>query len=120
MSLAGEVIDLQKHYHLKGGILKYLEDVPKEQSLWNGACYVFDDRVAVSHGLSIADVTTCHGCLMPVSAADRQSSKYEVGVCCPACADQLTEVQRASNRERQKQFDLAKNRGVQHLGPRES
>ena len=104
-------------YHLKGGILKYLEEVPKEQSLWEGACYVFDERVAVGHGLEIADFTTCHGCLEPVSAEERKSPKYEEGVCCPNCADGLTEVQKASNRERQKQFELAQKRGTKHLGP---
>jgi UPF0176 protein len=104
-------------YHLKGGILKYLEDVAAEQSLWNGACFVFDERVAVGHGLKIADFTTCHGCLMPVSLEERQSLKYEEGVCCPSCADKLTDVQKASNRERQKQFELAQKRGVKHLGP---
>ncbi len=109
----------EKVYHLKGGILKYLEEVPAEQSLWDGACYVFDERVAVGHGLEIADFTTCHGCLEPVSAAERLSPKYERGVCCPNCADTLTEVQKASNRERQKQFELAQKRGAKHLGPSE-
>jgi UPF0176 protein len=104
-------------YHLKGGILKYLEEVPKDQSLWDGACYVFDERVAVGHGLEIADFTTCHGCLKPVSAEERQSPKYEEGVCCPACADTLTDIQKASNRERQRQYELAKKRGTKHLGP---
>ena len=110
----------EKVYHLKGGILKYLEEVPPEQSLWDGACYVFDERVAVGHGLRQADFTTCHGCLDPVSAADRQSPKYEEGVCCPQCADQLTDAQKASNRERQKQFVLAQKRGTRHLGPVEA
>jgi UPF0176 protein len=107
----------EKVYHLRGGILKYLEDVPKDQSLWDGACYVFDERVAVGHGLEIADYTTCHGCLKPVSAEERKSPKYEEGVCCPACADTLTEIQKSSNRERQKQFELAQKRGTKHLGP---
>ena len=107
----------EKVYHLKGGILKYLEEVPLEQSLWNGACYVFDERVAVGHGLKIADFTTCHGCLEPVSATERLSPKYEEGVCCPNCADRLTEVQKSSNRERQKQYELAQKRGAKHLGP---
>lgn len=104
-------------YHLKGGILKYLEEVPPEQSLWDGACYVFDERVAVGHGLEQADFTTCHGCLMPVSAEERLSPQYEEGVSCPQCADQLSEVQKASNRERQRQFMLAQQRGTRHLGP---
>jgi UPF0176 protein len=108
----------EKVYHLKGGILKYLEDVPKEQSLWNGACYVFDERVAVEHGLKMSDFKTCHGCLEPVSAKDRKSEKYEEGVCCPNCADSLTEVQKSSNRERQRQFELAQKRGRKHLGPK--
>jgi UPF0176 protein len=109
----------EKVYHLRGGILKYLEDVNPEESLWNGACYVFDERVAVGHGLEIADFTTCHGCLEPVSATDRQSTDYEEGVCCPHCAARLTDVQKASNRERQKQFELAQQRGSKHLGPAE-
>jgi UPF0176 protein len=107
----------EKVYHLKGGILKYLENVTPENSLWDGSCYVFDERVAVGHGLEIADFTTCHGCLLPVSATERLSAKYEEGVCCPNCSDALTEVQKASNRERQKQFELAKMRGSRHLGP---
>jgi UPF0176 protein len=113
MKLAG----FEQVYHLKGGILKYLEEVPPEESLWDGACYVFDARVAVGHGLVPSDYTTCHGCLMPVSAAERTSPLYEEGVCCPACAATLTEVQKASNRERQKQFVLAQERGGKHLGP---
>ncbi len=107
----------EKVYHLKGGILKYLEVIPKEESLWDGACYVFDERVAVGHGLVPSDFTTCHGCLMPVSPEERLSPKYEEGVCCPACADSLTDVQKASNRERQRQFELAQKRGTKHLGP---
>jgi UPF0176 protein len=106
-------------YHLKGGILKYLEEVPAEESLWQGACYVFDARVAVGQGLAIADFSTCHGCLEPVSAQDRQSPLYEEGVCCPHCAATLTDVQKASNRERQRQFELAQMRGAKHLGPSE-
>jgi len=109
----------EKVYHLKGGILKYLEDVPKSQSLWDGACFVFDERVAVGHGLKVSDHSLCHGCLLPVSAEERRSPEYEEGVCCPACADVLTAIQKASNRERQKQFVLAKSRGARHLGPLE-
>jgi UPF0176 protein len=104
-------------YHLKGGILKYLEDVRPEESLWNGACFVFDERVAVGHQLKIADFTTCHGCLMPVSAEERTSPLYEEGVCCPSCAERLTDVQKASSRERQRQVDLGDKRGKKHLGP---
>ncbi len=106
-------------YHLQGGILKYLEEIPQDESHWRGACYVFDDRVAVGHGLAISDYATCHGCLMPVSESDRQSRDFEEGVCCPACASSLTEDQKSSNRERQKQFNLAQIRGGRHLGPKE-
>jgi UPF0176 protein len=104
-------------FHLKGGILKYLEVVPKEQSTWEGACFVFDERVAVEHGLEISDFSLCHGCMNPVSAEDRLSDKYEKGVRCPTCYDRLTEKQVQSNRQRQRQMDLAKTKGAKHLGP---
>jgi UPF0176 protein len=103
-------------YHLKGGILRYLAEVPKEQSLWEGACFVFDERVALLHGLEPSGHLICHGCLMPMTVEDRQHPKYEIGVCCPRCADTLTDAQRASNRERQKQFELAEALGLKHLG----
>jgi UPF0176 protein len=109
----------EKVYHLKGGILKYLEEIPAKESLWNGGCFVFDERVAIGHGLKPLDFSICHGCLMPVSAEDRHSSLYEEGVCCPACAATLSETQKASNRERQKQYELAAARGTRHLGPKE-
>jgi UPF0176 protein len=105
-------------YHLKGGILKYLEVVPEAESLWSGSCYVFDERVAVGHGLEIAEFSLCHGCMNPVSAANRGAHNYERGVCCPACTEVLSEEQKASNRERQRQVDLAKAKGGKHLGPR--
>ncbi len=110
----------EKVFHLKGGILKYLEDIPANESLWNGGCFVFDERVAVGHSLKPLDFSICHGCLMPVSADERRSPLYEEGVCCPACASTLTETQKASNRERQRQHELALSRGQQHLGPRPS
>ena len=104
-------------FHLKGGILKYLEVVPQSASTWDGACFVFDERVAVEHGLKVSDFSLCHGCMNPVSAEDRLSDKYEKGVCCPDCADRITEKQKASNRQRQRQMDLAKAKGAKHLGP---
>lgn len=104
-------------FHLKGGILKYLEVVPEKESRWSGACFVFDERVAVEQGLKVSDFTMCHGCTHPVSAQDRKSEKYEKGVCCPHCADSLTPEQFASNRERQRQVELAKQTGLRHLGP---
>jgi UPF0176 protein len=103
-------------YHLKGGILRYLEEVPKTESLWQGACFVFDERVGLLHGLEPSGHLICHGCLMPMTREDRNHPKYEIGVCCPRCADTLSDAQRASNRERQKQFELAEKRGGQHLG----
>ncbi|MDE2446197.1 MAG: rhodanese-related sulfurtransferase [Alphaproteobacteria bacterium] len=107
----------EKVYHLKGGILKYLERIPPEKSLWEGSCFVFDERVAVGHGLVQSEYSICHGCMNPVSPMDRRSPKYEEGVCCPGCADKLTDAQKASNRERQRQINLAKARGEKHLGP---
>ena len=104
-------------YHLKGGILKYLETVPRHESRWQGACFVFDERVAVGHGLEIEDFALCHGCREPLSADDRASPLYEAGVSCPHCAERLTLDQKASARERQKQIMLAKGRGERHLGP---
>ena len=103
-------------YHLKGGILRYLAEVPQQQSQWQGACFVFDERVALVHGLEPSGHLICHGCLMPMTIEDRDHPKYEIGVCCPGCADTLTDAQRASNRERQKQHELAKKRGTKHLG----
>ncbi len=104
-------------YHLKGGILKYLEHVPEAESLWDGACFVFDQRVAVGHGLELADVAICFGCRAPLTVEDRQSPDYERGVSCPHCVGLMNEAQKASARERQRQVDLAEERGEMHLGP---
>ena len=103
-------------FHLQGGILKYLETVPPADSLWTGDCYVFDDRVAVGHGLKQSDYTLCHGCRLPVDAAGRADPKYEQGVACPACADTQSDKKRAAHRERQKQVNLAAARGETHIG----
>ena len=102
-------------YHLKGGILRYLEDVPQEESTWEGSCFVFDNRVSVSHGLALGEHTQCHGCRHPLSAADRQDGAYVEGISCPYCADKEG-INRARAKERQKQMALAKTRGVRHLG----
>jgi UPF0176 protein len=104
-------------FHLKGGILKYLEKIPQEKSMWEGSCFVFDERVAVGHGLVQSEYSLCHGCMDPVSPMERRSPKYEEGVSCPNCADRLTDQQKASNRERQLQMTLAKKKGEKHLGP---
>jgi UPF0176 protein len=103
-------------YHLKGGILKYLEDVPEDKSLWQGDCFVFDQRVAVGHGLKIGDYTLCPSCRHPVGAEDRTSEKYIAGIACPACHDTLTDDRKARSAERQKQIELAQKRGEKHIG----
>ncbi|KKK61390.1 hypothetical protein LCGC14_3014800, partial [marine sediment metagenome] len=103
-------------YHLKGGILKYLEEVPRADSLWQGECFVFDQRVAVGHGLRPGSHGMCHACRRPLSVADRASAQFEIGVQCPHCVDDYTPEQRARFRERQKQVTLAAARGAVHLG----
>ena len=104
-------------YHLKGGVLKYLEEIPPAASLWQGACFVFDKRVAVGHGLAVEDFELCHGCLSPLGVEDRQSPAYEEGVSCSYCASTLTLEHKASSRERHRQVTLARKRGHSHLGP---
>jgi UPF0176 protein len=101
-------------YHLKGGILKYLEEVPREHSKWQGDCFVFDNRVAVGHDLSKGDYDQCHACRNPISIEDRQSVHYSPGVSCPQCWDSLAEKTRAGARERQRQIELAKARKLPH------
>lgn len=91
-------------YHLRGGILKYLEDVPETESRWEGECFVFDGRVTVGHGLKEGDKVMCHSCGWPVSAEERQHPHFEEGVSCPHCYAQTTEAQKAAFRERQKMF----------------
>ncbi|WP_183410132.1 rhodanese-related sulfurtransferase [Litorivivens lipolytica] len=103
-------------YHLEGGILKYLEEVPEEQSLWQGECFVFDNRVTVKHDLSAGSFDQCHGCRRPISDEDKQSEFYEKGVACPHCFDELTDDQKKRFRERQKQVELAKQRKEAHIG----
>jgi len=103
-------------YHLQGGILKYLENVPEEESLWQGECFVFDQRVAVRHGLEVGDYDQCHACRHPLSPEEVQSAQYVAGISCPYCYDKLSEEKRASVTERQKQMALAKLRGEAHLG----
>ena len=104
-SLLGEGVD--QVFHLKGGILKYLEEVPEAESLWQGECYVFDGRVSVAHGLQPGSYGMCHACGRPISAADTSAPVYERGVCCPHCAGEYSEADRARFRERQRQLDLA-------------
>ena len=103
-------------YHLKGGILKYLEEVPEEKSLWQGECFVFDNRVAVDHDLNVGSYDQCHGCRHPINEAQKSSPHYQRGVCCPLCYDQLTIDQKKRFAERQKQIDLAAERNESHIG----
>lgn len=103
-------------YHLKGGILKYLEEVPEEESLWRGECFVFDERVTVGHGLALGSHVLCRACRRPVDEEGRSSPLYEDGVSCAGCYDERTEEQRASARERDRQEKLARARGISHIG----
>jgi UPF0176 protein len=103
---------------LQGGILKYLENVPAEESLWQGECFVFDQRVAVGQGLAPGHYELCYGCSRPISAADKASAKYQAGVSCPRCHDSLTQEKRSAALERQKQITLADARGECHIGAR--
>lgn len=103
-------------YHLQGGILKYLEHVPAEESLWQGECFVFDQRVAVGQNLAPGHYELCYGCSRPISAAEKDSEKYQAGVSCPNCYDSLTPEKRAAAIERQKQVTLAAQRGAAHIG----
>jgi UPF0176 protein len=107
---------VEEVYHLKGGILKYLEDVPAEDSLWNGACFVFDGRVSVEHGLKEGPHELCHACRRPILPEDRARAEFEEGVSCHLCHDETSDADKARFRERQKQIALAKKRGERHLG----
>jgi UPF0176 protein len=105
-------------YHLEGGILNYLEKVPADESMWRGDCFVFDNRVTVDHELSEGRYELCPACRMPLSAADRDSPKFEKNVSCPRCFDRLTPARRASLEERGRQIELAAARGEKHIGSR--
>ena len=107
---------IEQVYHLQGGILNYLEQVPAEQSLWQGECFVFDERVSVGHGQVPGDYQLCRACRRPLSAADRLSPLYEEGASCAACHAARSEEQRARYRERHRQEALAAQRGTLHVG----
>lgn len=106
-------------YHLQGGILKYLETVPEDQSLWQGECFVFDQRVAVKHNLEVGDFDQCYACRHPLSPTEMQSEQYTAGVSCPYCFNKTSAEKRASLIERQKQVTLAKQRGETHIGEKQ-
>ena len=103
-------------YHLQGGILNYMEKVDEEDSLWEGECFVFDDRVALNHKLEVGSYDMCHGCRMPITDTDKLSKDYERGVSCPNCFDNKTPEQKKRYADRQKQVDLAKQRNQKHIG----
>ena len=103
-------------YQLHGGILKYLEEVPEEKSHWHGECFVFDERVTVDHNLQRGHYDQCHACRMPITTKDKSSEHYVPGISCPHCFEQTSEEQRRGFAERQKQVELAKQRGEPHIG----
>lgn len=103
-------------YHLEGGILQYLEDVPKEDTMWEGDCFVFDNRIAVNHDLEKSVYDQCYACRLPITEEDKQSDKYEAGVSCPHCFGKHSEQQIARFREREKQVQLAEARNEEHVG----
>lgn len=111
--LLGQGVD--EVFHLKGGILKYLEAVPEERSLWDGECFVFDGRVSVAHALKEGSYDLCHACRLPISLADKDHEAFEQGVSCHQCIDQTSEVDRGRFRERQKQIEIARSRGETHF-----
>jgi len=109
-------LGFDKVYHLKGGILKYLEEIPQEESLWQGECFVFDERVSVGHGLVEGDLTLCRACRRPLSEQDRQQANYIEGISCEACYEERSDADRTRFKERHKQTVLAKKRrGAHHI-----
>jgi UPF0176 protein len=103
-------------YHLKGGILKYLQDVPKQETLWQGECFVFDNRVTVNHDLEKGEYDQCHACRMPISDEDKLSEHYQKGVSCHYCHDKHSRQQVKRYAERERQMELARERGENHIG----
>ena len=106
---------VEEVYHLKGGILKYLEQVPADDSSWQGECFVFDRRVSVGHGLKEGPHMLCYACRRPLLPADAKHPDYEQGVSCHQCADETSDADKARFRERQKQIILARARGTKHM-----
>ncbi|NJR72774.1 MAG: rhodanese-related sulfurtransferase [Scytonema sp. CRU_2_7] len=100
----------QEVYHLKGGILKYLEEVSEPESLWDGECFVFDQRIAVRHGLEVGSYDMCPSCGHPISEADKLSFKYQEGVSCPSCFDSLSEEKKVRQLEKKRQLELARKK----------
>ena len=106
-------------YQLNGGILNYLNKIKKNESLWKGECFVFDNRISLKHGLKLGSYSMCSGCRMPISSKDKRSDKYEEGVSCPNCHDKLTETQKSRFRMRQSQIYKAKQSGKKYIFQKE-
>ena len=106
-------------YQLNGGILNYLNKIKKQESLWKGECFVFDNRISLKHGLKLGSYSMCSGCRMPISLNDKRSNKYEEGVSCPNCYDKSTETQKSRFRMRQSQIYKAKQSGKKHIFQKE-
>ena len=106
-------------YQLNGGILNYLKKIKKKDSMWKGECFVFDNRISLKHGLKVGSYFMCSGCRKPINSKDKKSKKYEEGVSCPNCHDNLTEIQKERFRMRQKQINLAKKSGSKHIFQKE-
>ena len=113
-----KAMGFEKVYHLKGGILKYLEETPADKSLWEGECFVFDQRVSVKHGLEQGSYGLCPSCRHPIGDADRKSKKYIEGVSCPHCHDKTSDDKKQRSAERHKQVKLAEKKGKRHIGAR--
>jgi UPF0176 protein len=103
-------------HHLKGGILSYMDQIDESESLWEGECFVFDDRVALNHKLEVGSFDMCHGCRMPITESEKLSKQFKKGISCPNCFDKKTPDQKRRYAERIKQIDLAKQRNENHLG----
>jgi len=103
-------------HHLQGGILRYLEEMPEQGTSWQGECFVFDQRVSVNHQLEPGSYSLCHACGLPLSPADRELPSYREGVSCVHCLDRFSDGDRARFAERQRQMQLARERGEQHIG----
>lgn len=103
-------------FHLKGGILKYLEEIPEKDSQWKGECFVFDERVTVNHQLEKGSYDQCYACRLPISEEDKSSEYYQQGISCPACYHHRSNEDKVRYREREKQVQLAESRGEAHIG----
>ncbi|MGN6305657.1 MAG: oxygen-dependent tRNA uridine(34) hydroxylase TrhO [Mesorhizobium sp.] len=112
-----KALGIEEVFHLRGGILRYLEEVPQAESLWQGECFVFDERVSVSHGLEEGEAELCRACRRPLTPQDRQSPRYVAGVSCPHCHDERSDADRDRYAERHRQVELARKRGAAaHIG----